>query len=75
MHFNLNHPLLERAARLPDGPLLRRVIGMLYVQALLLGHHPLTARELGLLNGGLLDLIGAALDGPDTAAAPAPHLN
>lgn len=75
VHFNLNHPLLERAARLPDGPLLRRVIGMLYVQALLLGHHPLTARELGLLNGGLLDLIGAALDGPDTAAAPAPHLN
>lgn len=75
VHFNLNHPLLERAARLPDGPLLRRVIGMLYVQALLLGHHPLTARELGLLNGGLLDLLGAALDGPDTAPAPAPHLN
>ncbi|WP_168734862.1 HSP90 family protein [Deinococcus sp. KSM4-11] len=75
VHFNLNHPLLVRAAQLPDGPLLRRVLGMLYVQALLLGHHPLTARELGLLNGGLLDLIGAALDGPDAATPSTIHLN
>ncbi|WP_309570159.1 HSP90 family protein, partial [Deinococcus sp.] len=75
VHFNLNHPLLARAAHLPDGPLLRRVLGMLYVQALLLGHHPLTARELGLLNGGLLDLIGAALDGPDAAEPSNTHLN
>ncbi|MBX8464832.1 HSP90 family protein [Deinococcus sp. RIT780] len=74
VHFNLNHPLVQRAAHLPDGPLLRRVLGMLYVQALLLGHHPLTARELELLNGGLLDLIGVALGDPD-ASRPAPHLN
>ena len=64
----------QRALRMPDGPLLRRVLGMLYVQALLLGHHPLTARELELLNGGLLDLIGVALGDPD-ASRPAPHLN
>ena len=61
VHFNLNHPLVQQAASLANGSLLMRVVGMLYVQALLLGHHPLTARELDLLNGGLLDLITAAL--------------
>ncbi len=30
---------------------------MLYVQALLLGHHPLSAKEMALLNDGLLALI------------------
>lgn len=76
VHFNLAHPLVAQAARLPDGPLLRRVLGMLYVQALLLGHHPLTHRELDLLNGGLLDLISAALNSGDADATPsAAHLN
>lgn len=63
VHFNLAHPLIQQAARLPDAPLLRRVLGMLYVQALLLGQHPLTTRELALLNNGLADLIGDALAG------------
>ncbi|OLV19713.1 Chaperone protein HtpG [Deinococcus marmoris] len=63
VHFNVAHPLIQQAARLPDAPLLRRVLGMLYVQALLLGQHPLTTRELALLNGGLADLIGDALAG------------
>lgn len=36
VHFNLAHPLIAQAAELEDGPLLRRVLGMLYVQALLL---------------------------------------
>ena len=31
---------------------------MLYVQALLLGHHPLSSKEMALLNEGLTDLIG-----------------
>ena len=29
----------------------------LYIQALLLGHHPLGSREMALLNEGLIDLI------------------
>lgn len=70
VHFNLAHPLVQQAAKLPDGPLLRRVLGMLYVQALLLGHHPLTHRELDLLNSGLHDLISAALSGGDVNATP-----
>ena len=45
--------------------MLRRVIEMLYVQALLLGHHPLTAQEMQLLNEGLLDLIEWRVDAKD----------
>ncbi|MDV6375022.1 HSP90 family protein [Deinococcus arenicola] len=67
VHFNMAHPLIQQAAQLPDGLLLRRVLGMLYVQALLLGQHPLTTRELALLNTGLSDLIVDALAGAGTA--------
>jgi molecular chaperone HtpG len=35
---------------------------MLYVQSLLLGHHPLSSRELALLNEGLSSLINVAVD-------------
>jgi molecular chaperone HtpG len=37
--------------------LLERSVQMLYVQALLLGHYPLSAKEMRLLNEGLLALI------------------
>jgi molecular chaperone HtpG len=36
---------------------------MLYVQALLLGHHPLKQKEMQLLNDGLNGLIERALGG------------
>lgn len=75
VHFNLAHPVIQQAAQLPDGPLLRRVLGMLYVQALLLGQHPLTNRELSLLNGGLSDLIADALAGAGQGAGRASQLN
>ena len=35
---------------------------MLYVQSLLLGHHPLNAKEMKLLNEGLLGLIEWGID-------------
>ena len=35
---------------------------MLYVQALLLGHHPLNAKEMAILNDGLLALIEWGID-------------
>ncbi|HWE35467.1 MAG TPA: HSP90 family protein [Isosphaeraceae bacterium] len=55
--FNYRNPLIRKIARLTDRTLLRRSIEMLYVQALLLGHHPLNAKEMALLNRGLLGLI------------------
>jgi molecular chaperone HtpG len=60
--FNFHSPLIRKMAQLRDRRLLERSIQMLYVQALLLGHHPLSAREMALLNEGLLGLIEWGLD-------------
>jgi molecular chaperone HtpG len=60
--FNYNNPLVHKMARLRKPKLLERSIQMLYVQALLLGHHPLSAREMALLNEGLLGLIEWGID-------------
>jgi molecular chaperone HtpG len=60
--FNFNNPLVRKMAQLSDRTLLQRSIQMLYVQALLLGHHPLNAREMALLNQGLLGLIEWGID-------------
>ena len=59
--FNYNNPLVRRLVRVRDRPLLSRCVQMLYVQSLLLGHHPLTSKELKLLNEGLSGLIELAV--------------
>ncbi|WP_434387767.1 HSP90 family protein [Melittangium boletus] len=59
--FNLRNPVVRRLARVRDTAQLRLSVEMLYVQALLLGHRPLNAREMALLNRGLLGLIEAKL--------------
>ena len=61
--FNYNSPLVQQLATVRDAPLLRRCVEMLYVQALLLGHHPLSSRELNLLNTGLSALIQSVVAG------------
>jgi len=60
--FNCLNPLVRKVARIEDKKLLERVIQMLYVQALLLGHHPLNSKEMAVLNEGLLGLIEWGVD-------------
>jgi molecular chaperone HtpG len=55
--FNFHNPLIQKLVNLEDKNLLQLSLQMLYVQALLLGHQPLNAQEMGLLNSGLLGLI------------------
>jgi molecular chaperone HtpG len=55
--FNYQNPLVRRLAGIRDRKLVQRSVQMLYVQALLLGHHPLSSKEMTLLNDGLLALI------------------
>jgi molecular chaperone HtpG len=55
--FNFENNLVKRLVGLKNKALLRRSVEMLYVQALLLGHQPLNAKEMALLNEGLLALI------------------
>ncbi|MBL4844196.1 MAG: HSP90 family protein [Planctomycetes bacterium] len=60
--FNLDNPCVARLGAQSDPSLLLRAIELLYVQALLLGQHPLRQEELGLLNSGLLGLVEWGLE-------------
>lgn len=59
--FNADNPLVVRLSRLSDEEAIGLTVQMLYVQALLLGHHPLRPEEMALLNVGLLELIERGL--------------
>ncbi len=61
--FNYLNPVVRKLAGVLDRELMKLSVEMLYVQALLLGHRPLSAREMALLNQGLLGLIAARLEG------------
>lgn len=55
--FNYRNPVINKICQMSDETLLRLSIQVLYVQALLLGHRPLNAREMRLLNEGLMGLV------------------
>ena len=55
--FNYDNPLVYKLSRMRDETLLQLSIQMLYVQSLLLSHRPLGAKEMSLLNDGLLGLL------------------
>ncbi|MGL4611685.1 MAG: HSP90 family protein [Trueperaceae bacterium] len=57
LYLNMSNALIRRLATLSDSAKVRSVIEVLYVQALLLGHHPLSQRELSALTEGLSSLI------------------
>jgi molecular chaperone HtpG len=57
--LNFSNPLIRRMATLDQPRALAHAVRLLYVQALLLAHQPLSSRELGLLNGGLSGLLEA----------------
>jgi molecular chaperone HtpG len=60
--FNARNPLVRRLAAVGDDELLKLAVQMLYVQALLLGHHPLGPAEVSLLNVSLLDFLAWGLE-------------
>ncbi len=60
--FNFENALLRKLLPVRSSEVLKRSIQMLYVQALLLGHHPLNSQEMKLLNEGLLGLIELSLN-------------
>ncbi|ASS77173.1 HSP90 family protein [Tumebacillus algifaecis] len=55
--FNFNNPVILKLVQSADPKLQQMAIEMIYVQALLMGHHPLNHREMKLLNNGLFNLI------------------
>ena len=60
--FNFTNPLIQRLIDIDQDRLITRSVQMLYVQALLLGHHPLNSKEMALLNEGLLTMIEWGLE-------------
>jgi molecular chaperone HtpG len=60
--LNYANPLVRKIAQLSEPALARRAVEMLYVQSLLLGHYPLKAAEMKLLNEGLLGLIDLCVE-------------
>lgn len=55
--FNFRNSLIQRLIQITDRELLSRLIELLYLQALLLGHYPLSSAERKLMEHGLLGLI------------------
>ncbi len=55
--FNFRNPLVRRLTAIQDRQLLQRSVQLLYVQSLLMGHHPLNQKEMAILNEGLLAMI------------------
>ncbi len=60
--LNYDNPMVRRLSRVDDRELLRSLIEVLYVQTLLLGHHPLSAAEMNLVNESLSGLMEWSLD-------------
>lgn len=59
--LNFNNPLIAELAQSDSSEVLRRATEVLYVQALLLAHQPLTSREMQALNQGLAGMVKLAL--------------
>ena len=55
--FNFDNPLIKKLLQLQDETFLKLAIEFIYLQSLLLGHHPLKNNELEILNSGLLSLL------------------
>ncbi len=65
LYLNLNSPLVQRLVQINDKALLKSAAGVLYVQALLAGGHPLRGGELKVLNKELLNLVEYSLQGEE----------
>ncbi|MEX1232263.1 MAG: HSP90 family protein [Planctomycetaceae bacterium] len=59
--FNQANPLIQRLVTLGKQPAVRPAVQMLYVQALLMAHQPLSSKEWKLFNEGLLTFVESGL--------------
>ncbi len=62
--FNTANALVQRLAQHQDSALVQHVVQVLYVQSLLLGHHPLGQREFALMSKGFAGLLEWSVMGP-----------
>lgn len=55
--FNYENRLVRKLLEIDDEEMMRMAAKLLYAQSLLLGHHPMSAAELELLNQGIIGLL------------------
>jgi len=60
--FNYRNAVVHKIVRINDDKLMRHAIELLYVHAVLFSHRPLNAREMTLLNDGVLGFLGWGID-------------
>lgn len=63
--FNANNALIQKLVGLQDRKAVAQAVELLYVQSLLMGHHPLSTREMDLLGRGISGLIDRAIGGTE----------
>lgn len=68
--LNWTNPTVQRLAHAPDGRAFAAGVQVLYVQALLAGHHPLGVADRALMSSALADLVDLAAD---ASPHPAPE--
>lgn len=57
LYFNLDNPLVSRVFSAGNQAMLQQAVEMLYVNALMIGHYPMSRQELGLMNQGIVRFI------------------
>jgi len=65
--LNWTNPTVQRLAHAPDGRAFTAGVQLLYVQALLAGHHPLGVGDRALMSSALADLVDLAASSPAPA--------
>ena len=55
--LNYNNPMIQKLTRQKNVPLAKALIKMLYIQALMLGHHPIAKKELTIIGDSMMQLI------------------
>lgn len=57
LYFNLNNPLISRLFAASSKEMLPAAVEMLYTNALMMGHYPMSRQELAVLNQGIVRFI------------------
>jgi len=60
--LNYHNTLIQKLLKIEDRQLQIRFIRILYVNALLMGHYPLSSKEMEILNTGLVELIEMSMN-------------
>lgn len=62
LYLNYNNPLIKKLVKIDDEETLQIIVEVLYLQSLMLGHHPIGSSEMKLLSDNLTKLVEFRLE-------------